>query len=174
LNTEVYGIDILQFGYVPVNGKVGLGENDFYFRFKCKVKRILLRIAIYLIDYFVYSKWILKRIDRTRRVLNVFRINEERLKLKAPLVEGFEPGTHCYLIGRHAAGVLLKYNVPALMGADMALYFLAMARHLMIVRTSSTFAVQDNSPVSTGIHNRYQHDLGSIIFSNAEKWESPK
>jgi GR25 family glycosyltransferase involved in LPS biosynthesis len=97
--------------------------------------------------------------------LKVFEYNEKVLGLNSPLVEGFEAGTHCYLISRNGAKALLKYNNPALMSADLSMIVLSVARNFMVVRTTISYAVQDDTPVSIGEHSSLKFDLGSIIIS---------
>jgi hypothetical protein len=61
--------------------------------------------------------------------------------------------------------MLLKYNTPMLMVADLSLIILSVAKNLLIARTTLSYAIQDDSPVSTGEHSKLNFDLGSIIIS---------
>ena len=165
LNSQLSDIDILQFGYLAINGRLDSGIRESSNRRKEIFLRILKILAVKIVPIFSIFKGLEKRIDRSRRILRILQQNEKLLGLGSPLVEGFEAGTHCYLINRKAALVLLKYNYPMLMGADLALIVLAVARNILITRTTLSYAIQDNSPVSIGEHSKLNLDLGTIIIS---------
>jgi GR25 family glycosyltransferase involved in LPS biosynthesis len=165
LNLQLSEIDILQFGYLAINGRLDSGIRESNNRRKERILRILKILAVKTVSIFSTFKGLEKRIDRSRRILRILKHNEKLLDLNSPLVEGFEAGTHCYLINRKAASVLLNYNYPMLMGADLALIVLAVARNILITRTTSSYAIQDDSPVSIGEHSKLKLDLGTIIIS---------
>jgi GR25 family glycosyltransferase involved in LPS biosynthesis len=165
LNLQLSEIDILQFGYLAINGRLDSGIRESNNRRKERILRILKIFAVKTVSIFSTFKGLEKRIDRSRRILRILKHNEKLLDLNSPLVEGFEAGTHCYLINRKAASVLLNYNYPMLMGADLALIVLAVARNILITRTTSSYAIQDDSPVSIGEHSKLKLDLGTIIIS---------
>jgi GR25 family glycosyltransferase involved in LPS biosynthesis len=165
IKSSVSGIDILQFGYLTTKGKLDSGQQDKFFRKKMKFKRLLVTLLIAMASRSDVFNRLRVRLNRSERILEMFKLNEQILGLASPLVEGFEAGTHCYLINRKAASVLLNYNKPTLMGADLSLIVLAVARTVLIARTSLSYAIQDDTPVSTGEHSRLKFDLGSIIIS---------
>jgi GR25 family glycosyltransferase involved in LPS biosynthesis len=165
ISTRVSGIDILQFGYVAVNGNLDSGYKDGYFRVKARLNRSFKVAILAIVKKVGRLESIKRRLERTNRILQILELNEEKLGLKSPIVEGFEAGTHCYLVGRKAAIALLNYNKPMLMVADLSLIVLSVAKNLLITRTTQSYATQDDSPVSTGEHSRYRFDLGSVILS---------
>jgi GR25 family glycosyltransferase involved in LPS biosynthesis len=165
IDSKVRDIDILQFGYLSINGRLDSGEKDALFRFKARCARKLKSLALSVLDRFQNLDSLKSRLNRTKRILKVFEYNEKVLGLNSPLVEGFEAGTHCYLISRNGAKALLKYNNPALMSADLSMIVLSVARNFMVVRTTISYAVQDDTPVSIGEHSSLKFDLGSIIIS---------
>jgi GR25 family glycosyltransferase involved in LPS biosynthesis len=165
VKTGISGIDILQFGYVAVNGNLDSGERDGVFRAKAKLRRFLVVWFLGLLNKSKNFDLFKHRSRRTEKILNIFRLNEEKLGFKSPIVEGFEAGTHCYLINRSAAKALLNYNTPMLMVADLSLIVLSVAKNLLIARTTLSYATQDDSPVSTGEHSRYRFDLGPEILA---------
>ncbi len=165
IKSSVSGIDILQFGYLTTKGKLDSGQQDKIFRTKMKFKRLLVTLLIEVASSSDVFNKLKVRLNRSERILEMFMLNEQILGLSSPLVEGFEAGTHCYLINRKAASVLLNYNKPTLMGADLSLIVLSVARNILIARTTLSYAIQDDTPVSTGEHSRLKFDLGSIIIS---------
>jgi GR25 family glycosyltransferase involved in LPS biosynthesis len=165
ITTSISEIDILQFGYVAVNGNLDSGQKDGYFRGKARLNRFLKVAILTIVKRAKRLESIKRRLERTNRILQILKSNEEKLGLKSPIVEGFEAGTHCYLVSRKAATALLNYNNPMLMVADLSLIVLSVAKNLLITRTTLSYATQDDSPVSTGEHSRYRFDLGTIILS---------
>jgi GR25 family glycosyltransferase involved in LPS biosynthesis len=163
VNNSISEIDILQFGYVAVNGKLDIGKRDSVFRTLAKFRRISEVFVLELLNKTKSFHSFKHRLSRKEKILGIFRLNEERLGIKSLIVEGFEAGTHCYMINRRAAKALLKYNTPMLMVADLSLIVLSAAKNLLIARTTLSYATQDDSPVSTGEHSRYRFDLGSVI-----------
>ena len=165
IDSQVREIDILQFGYLFINGKLDSGERDVLFRFKVRCVRMLKSLILKVLNRTQKLGSLKSRLNRTGKILKVFEYNEKVLGLTSPLVEGFEAGTHCYLISRNGAKGLLKYNNPVLMSADLSMIVLSVARNFLIVRTTLSYAVQDDSPVSIGEHSSQRFDLGSVILS---------
>jgi GR25 family glycosyltransferase involved in LPS biosynthesis len=165
LNSPISEIDILQFGYVTVNGRLDSGQRDSFFRTKARLVRFATTSISLMMNRFDMLMPLQRRLGRKSRILRIFKSNERNLGLRTPIVEGFEAGTHCYLINRKAAEALLNYNRPALMGADLSLIILSVSKSLLIARTTLSFAKQDDTPVSTGEHSRYRFDLGTAILS---------
>jgi GR25 family glycosyltransferase involved in LPS biosynthesis len=165
ITSPVSQIDILQFGYLSINNRLDSGIPDSHFRLKSRFERMIRSITFTLINKFTKFQYLKVRINRANRILEILKLNEKILGLTSPLVEGFEAGTHCYLISRRGAQVLLTYNKPMLMVADLSLIILSVARNLLIVRTTLSYATQDDSPVSTGEHSRLKFDLGTTILS---------
>ena len=60
----------------------------------------------------------------------------------------FETGTHCYLISRKLARLMLSYNVPVIVPADVALGELALVTNLNFYRATTSLCNQSVSPSS--------------------------
>jgi GR25 family glycosyltransferase involved in LPS biosynthesis len=60
----------------------------------------------------------------------------------------FETGTHCYLMSRKLAKLMISYNVPVVVPADVALGELALVTNLNFYRATTSLCNQSTSPSS--------------------------
>jgi GR25 family glycosyltransferase involved in LPS biosynthesis len=60
----------------------------------------------------------------------------------------FETGTHCYLMSRKLARLMMSYNVPVVVPADVALGELALVTNLNFYRATTSLCNQNTSPSS--------------------------
>ena len=80
-----------------------------------------------------------------------FKVNPSRtIKLfNQLLVRGsFETGTHCYLVSRKLARLIINFNLPVIVPADVALGELALCPNLNFYRSTTSLCNQSNSPSS--------------------------
>jgi GR25 family glycosyltransferase involved in LPS biosynthesis len=79
--------------------------------------------------------------------------NEKKLRnslgIKESLIyHSFEPGTHCYVINRDFAKVMLKINNPVYLAADLLLMSIAKSHNFKVIRVCRSLVAQSKSPSS--------------------------
>jgi len=126
------GLDLFQVGYNIQANRVSSGHKDSYLRMKliwlCMVDRIIANVP------FMRSNF-----------CNTHEIHTA-LNLPQPCVVGlFETGTHAYIMSRKLAQLIVRFNNPVLLPADVALCELAKLDCIKMARPSDTYSNQSNS-----------------------------
>jgi GR25 family glycosyltransferase involved in LPS biosynthesis len=166
------GIDLFQFGYLtpnftlfhtefdPVPHKLlnlqkyigsRLSRVDFLYRNWIRLTRI---VALFLLAlhskievYLRKSFW--KRIKNFKDYCMNERKLRERLGIKYPIIyHSFEAGAHAYVISREFASVMMEFNNPVLLPADLCFMGIARAKNFRILRSSKSMSNQSQSPTS--------------------------
>ena len=163
--------DVLQIGFLPLNSRWNYVLSEFLIYFRIKVSRIVIKNLIKLFSFPILSNTrILKATSlRSKLVSRNLRIEEldeleQKIDGNVILLSEFRSGTHAYLVTRRGAQKLLDYNVPTILGADLAFQMLAISMSLRVLRLSSSVAGQDDTPVSVGQHHLAPNDLGSLLL----------
>lgn len=163
--------DVLQIGFLPLNSRWNyvLSESIIYSRIK--ISRTVIKNLIKLFSNpLLNNTRILKvtnlRSRLIRRKLRIEELDELEQKIDGNIIllSEFRSGTHAYLVTRRGAQKLLDYNVPTILGADLAFQMLAISMSLRVLRLSSSVAGQDDTPVSVGQHHLAPNDLGNLLF----------
>ena len=128
-------LDLFQVGYNIQANRVASGHKDSSLRTRlmllCLMDRIIERIPI------IHSNFC--------KTHNIHTI----LNLPHPCVLGlFETGTHAYIISRNLARIIVRFNNPVLLPADIALCEIAKLENVNMARPSSTFSKQSDSTSS--------------------------
>ena len=166
-NSKMISWDIFQFGYLGSNNQFKSLYDLQKKIIKSFLKTILLITFIRKTHFLNFSKRVQKK------VLGLESIEETSKMLKLPnlIRKGFVSGTHAYAISRTCAESLLSYNVPTVMGADLALQILSMAPNWHIFRPAKSLASQDDSVVSIGEHSIYMQDFEELRSKGShENW----
>ena len=165
-------IDLLQLGYLTHGGKLDFPEFDPVFR---RFTDLRAYLGSTLIKYdFLFRNWIkisrfLLKIIATGTLINLpsmnvtnkvqidnvkkFIQNEKKLRkslgIKQSLIyHSFEPGTHCYVINRDFAKVMLAINNPVYLAADLLLMSIAKSHNFKVIRVCRSLVAQSKSPSS--------------------------
>ena len=126
------GLVLFQVGYNIQANKVASGHKDSYLRMRlmslCLVHRLAEKIPL-----------ISSGFCRTHSI-------HTRLNLPRPCVLGlFETGTHAYIMSRKLAQLIVRFNNPVLLPADIALCELAKLDCVKMARPSNTYSKQSDS-----------------------------
>ena len=129
------GLDLFQVGYNIQADRVSSGHKDSYLRMKlmslCLVDRLIANIPFMRSDF-----------------CNTHTIHTA-LGLPRPCVIGlFETGTHAYIMSRKLAQLIVRFNNPVLLPADVALCELAKLDYIKMARPSHTYSNQSDSASS--------------------------
>jgi GR25 family glycosyltransferase involved in LPS biosynthesis len=171
-NHDLPPLDLLQLGYLTHKGRldfpefdpvlrrhtdlrsyvgISLARYDVFFRFWIRATRFLMKLlSAQIFEQFFRPNSKIK--DQIAIVRNFVR-NEYELRkilgLKAPLIyHSFEPGTHCYLINRYFAEVMVQINNPVYLAADLMLMSVAKSHNFKVIRVGKSMVNQSNSPSS--------------------------
>jgi GR25 family glycosyltransferase involved in LPS biosynthesis len=164
-----FDFDVLQFGYLLFDGNNDDGKKNKWKSRYSFVTQIIAKILSCLgtNKFFVLiklSSFLIKifNID----VENNLRMVELRksLVLKESLVQGFEPGTHGFIIGRRMANLLVGYNLPMAMSGDLLFMTLGATKKFKIYRLGVPLATQDETIPSVGIHASQLFDLSNLFL----------
>ena len=129
------GLDLFQVGYNIQANRVASGHKDSHLRIRlillCLVDRFIEKIPL------IHSNFC-----RTHNI-------HTRLNLSHPCVLGlFETGTHAYIMSRKLARIIVRFNNPVLLPADIALCELAKLDYVSMARPSNTYSKQSDSTSS--------------------------
>jgi len=129
------GIDILQIGFCVHSNR--LADRSSYSKQRRFVK---------LLDKFGLLQWKCPR----KFLRRLYGYDFTKLPNAGVLVatSTFELGTHAYIISRKFAEVMLEFNSPTYLPADLALMELAQTGHFASYRLLENLVVQSNSPSS--------------------------
>jgi len=128
-------LDLFQVGYNIQANRVASGHKDSYLRNRlilmCLVDRLIEKIPLIHFSF-----------CRTHNI-------HTRLSLPRPCVLGlFETGTHAYIMSRKLAQMIVRFNNPVLLPADIALCELAKLDQVNMARPSNTYSKQSDSTSS--------------------------
>lgn len=128
-------LDLFQVGYNIQTNRVASGHKDSHLRFRlmllCLVDRFIEKVPL------IHSSFC-----RTHNI-------HTRLNLPRPCILGlFETGTHAYLMSRKLAQIIVRFNNPVLLPADIALCELAKLDYINMARPSNTYSKQSDSTSS--------------------------
>lgn len=127
-----FGVDLFQVGYNVQSDRVASGYRDS--RLRTKLKLLCLCQRAFSNFSILESKFC-----RTHSL-------HTELNLPSPCVHGlFETGTHAYIMSRKLAELILVFNNPVLLPADVALCELAKLDNVQMTRPSSSYANQSDS-----------------------------
>jgi len=161
-------VDILQFGYLTFGGK----NDDGHFNFS-KLQIARLRKALFSMSLNARHPLFESSLIRLLHLLGTDFFEESRkrdiekkLKLTEPLLPGFEPGTHAFLISRKIASLMVDFNLPMVLSADLV--FMTLSKHLdfRIYRTGKPHVTQDGTFPSINGHATHAFDLSWELFEN--------
>lgn len=163
--------DVLQFGFLPLNSRWNYAMSEYLIYSKIKTSRIIIHNLSKLFSYpFLNNTKIPKlTIIRSKLINRSHQINElkeieQQIDKNVILLPEFRSGTHAYMVTRRGAQKLLDYNVPTILGSDLAFQMLAISKSLRILRLSFSVAGQDETPVSVGQHHMAPNDLGNLLL----------
>lgn len=126
LTTEdLASIDCLQIGYNVFNGKIMGRKSDSFSRNRARISYLFHR----------------------RGRASVIKIAQEFVIMNA-----FETGTHCFLMNRKVARLILQINSPVVVPADVAFNLLTKMRGARVARLSRSLCQQSDSPSSIEIN----------------------
>ncbi len=161
--------DVLQFGYLLFDGCNDDGKKNKWKRRFSFIKQEITKIFNFLLSC---NLLILRKLSVFG--LKIFRIDLENnlriidlqkaLILKESLIQGFEPGTHGFVIGRKMASLLVNYNLPMAMSGDLLLMTLGATKKFKIYRLGLPLATQDDTVPSVGIHASQLFDLSDLFL----------
>jgi GR25 family glycosyltransferase involved in LPS biosynthesis len=168
---ENCSFDILQIGFLPLGNRWNLDLHELILRIRLKIYRLVIRFLknsfslrfIYKFIGQIPNNFQNKILSRYSDINEMTKI-ELQLGNNLKLFPNFRSGTHAYLLSRSGAIKLLNYNIPTILGSDLALQMLAMTKALKIYRLSRPLALQDNTPVSLGEPHLIESDLGKYIL----------
>jgi GR25 family glycosyltransferase involved in LPS biosynthesis len=128
-------LDLFQVGYNIQNDRVASGHKDSHLRIRlillCLVHRFLEKVPL-----------IKSSFCRTHNI-------HTSLNLPHPCILGlFETGTHAYIMSRKLAKIIVDFNNPVLLPADIALCELAKLDYINMARPSKTYSKQTDSTTS--------------------------
>jgi len=127
-----FGVDLFQIGYNVQDNRVASGHRDSYLRAK---------LNLLCICESIFSKFLISNTNFCRN----HNLHIE-LNLPCPCVNGlFETGTHAYIMSRKLAEIMLMFNNPVLLPADVALCELAKLENVYMARPSSSYSTQSDS-----------------------------
>ena len=145
---DLEGVDLLQVGFC-------IHANRLANRANYKVQRSIVRILSLL--GFLDLKVIQKSMSK------IYGYDFSKLKSADLIVANFtfELGTHAYLISRKFAEVMLQFNTPVYLPADLAIMELAQSGHFNSFRLLESLVGQTDSPSSipTAAHNVLEADI---------------
>jgi len=163
--------DVLQIGFLPLNSRWNYTLSEYLIYSKTKTLRIVVQNLSKLFSHPILNKIQIPKLTSIRgklksRSLEINELNEIEQQIDGNfiLLPEFRSGTHAYLVTRMGAQKLLDYNVPTILGADLAFQMLAISKSLRILRLDSSAAGQDDSPVSVGQHHLAPNDLGYLLL----------
>jgi GR25 family glycosyltransferase involved in LPS biosynthesis len=163
--------DVLQIGFLPLNSRWNYALSEFLIYSRIKILRTLIKNLAKLFSYPILKNTRIIKLTKFRRKLMSRKISIEELEEIEQKIDGsvlllseFRSGTHAYLVTRRGAQKLFDYNVPTILGADLALQMLAISKSLRVLRLSSSVAGQDDTPVSVGHHHLAPKDLGNLLL----------
>jgi GR25 family glycosyltransferase involved in LPS biosynthesis len=163
--------DVLQIGFLPLNSRWNYVLSEFLIYFRIKVSRIVVKNLVKLFSFPILNNTRILKATSLRSKLTSKKLRIEELVELEQKIDGnvillseFRSGTHAYLVTKRAAQKLLDYNVPTILGADLAFQMLAISMSLRVLRLSSSVAGQDDTPVSVGQHHLAPNDLGSLLL----------
>jgi GR25 family glycosyltransferase involved in LPS biosynthesis len=163
--------DVLQFGFLPLNSRWNYGLSEYLIYSITRYSRIVIQNLSKFFSYSILNNIQIaqttsirmKLMSRSHEVKELNKI-EKQIYGNILLLPEFRSGTHAYLVTRTGAQKLLDYNVPTILGADLAFQMLAISKSLRILRLSISVAGQDDSPVSVGQHHLAPNDLGYLLL----------
>lgn len=131
INTQ--NLDILQIGFLQLESKLEYKSIQLS---KIKVQ-LIRRIKVMMVKIKLLSRQERKIKYIEKKIYSLeYKLNQSKmLELPKLIVPEFLSGTHAYLIHRRMAEVLLRYNNPIVMGADLAIQILALSGNWRIYRT---------------------------------------
>jgi GR25 family glycosyltransferase involved in LPS biosynthesis len=171
-SNKIPEIDLIQLGYLTHRGKLDFPEFDPIFRrltdLRAYLGSTLVRYDFLFRNWIVISRFILKKmtsgllakllplnVNKKVQIYNVqaFIQNERRLRKslgikKSLIYHSFEPGTHCYVINRDFARVMLQINNPVYLAADLLLMSIAKSHNFKVIRVCRSLVSQSKSPSS--------------------------
>ena len=163
--------DVLQIGFLPLNSRWNYALSELIVYSRIRISRILIKNLTKLFSYPILNNNRILKLTKLRRKLISRKISIEELEELEQKIDGnvvllseFRSGTHAYLVTRRGAQKLLDYNVPTILGADLAFQMLAISKSLRILRLSSSISGQDDTPVSVGQHHLAPNDLGNLLL----------
>ena len=168
LRKRILDVDILQFGYLTFKGKNDDGKSNSYKRFQSFLRQRIVRI----------DSTIEANLTKTifNLIIGLFKINleyelcakrlQEQLELELPLIPGFEPGTHGFLISRKMANLVIDFNIPMILSADLVFMTLSKNKKLKIFRTGKPLATQDDTKPSINGHASHIFDLAYELLES--------
>ena len=128
-----------------------------------KIKKAILKINLFS-GHKKTITYINKKINSLEYQLN----QSQMLQLSKMVVPEFLSGTHAYFIHREMAKMLIKYNDPIVMGADLAIQILAQSGNWRIYRTPSSLASQADLGADITNHRKFQNDLSEQILKESD------
>ena len=123
---DMMDIDCIQIGFNTFNGRI-TGRRRIF------INKLLAQLS-FLIESMNPSRGIA---FRTIKLSNQLFVSKS-----------FETGTHCYLISRRLAKVMIGFNLPVIIPADVALGELALTSNLNFYRATTSLCNQSSSPSS--------------------------
>jgi GR25 family glycosyltransferase involved in LPS biosynthesis len=163
------GIDLFQFGYLKTNNNLyftnfdpapfrildlrrylgfHLSRVDFIFRNWIKISRIFVLLFLRVIKsvaLFKNEEMKIKLGNFTSYFENERKLRK-RVGLNDPLIyNSFEAGAHAYVIGREFAKIMVNFNDPVLLPADLCFMGIARAQNFRIIRNSKSLCKQSHS-----------------------------
>lgn len=170
--SQLIGIDLLQFGYLTHRKKLDLPRYDSVFApiLFCEkyLGKTLSEFDLIFRFWVRFTRFILRKypdnLSYRRHSFQYFK-SEYKLRKKLgsayPLIyHSFEPGTHAYIVSRDFANFLTMTNLPTFLAADLHLMGVAASGNLRSIRISKSLCNQSDSPSSI---NERENQSESLI-----------
>jgi GR25 family glycosyltransferase involved in LPS biosynthesis len=166
------GIDLLQIGYLRTNGFLHRVEFDPSPRRLLNLDRYvgerLSRFDLFFRNWIrctrFFARYLLSVLVKVQTLSNEFnppsllnahkyflseRNIRRNLRLTRPLIyHSFEAGTHAYVISREFAKVMIEFNDPVFLPADLCFMGIARAKNFRVLRCSKSMSRQSKSASS--------------------------
>lgn len=125
-------LDIFQLGYNVQNNKVASGHRDSRLRRRSRIICNLHKIGN-LVHFEFLKKCPSHEFEVSLKSVDPFVLNL------------FETGTHGYVISRNAARIIMEFNNPVLLPADIALCEISQCKDISMARPTTSLITQDDS-----------------------------
>lgn len=161
-------IDVLQFGFLTFKGRNDDRKTNNSKIFKARVRNFNLRIAPLV--FYVFRSSSLQKMKIITKLSRYIHSNQslvkmqKELNLDVPILHGFEPGTHGFIINRRMARLLLDFNLPMIMSADLVFMTLSTNSEFRIYRLGFPLAGQDDTAPSINGHASQEFNLADTIL----------
>ena len=161
-------IDVLQFGFLTFEGRNDDRKKNASKISKARLRNFGLRFAPFAFS--VSHNSLTKKMKIFTKLSRYIESNQSLVKmqrelnLNVPILHGFEPGTHGFIINRRMARLLRDFNLPMIMSADLVFMTLSTNPEFKIYRLGLPLAGQDDTAPSINGHASQEFNLANTIL----------